>query len=146
MPEVEAAPLPIPSLAANPEIAPHVEGLRRGALVLPRCRDCGFVIWYPRTLCPSCGGLDVEWIEAEGRGTVYSCTTVFRAAGVFEASTPFVIAYVELASGPRILTNIVDARGGVAIGSGVVATYEGEGADPILRFRLAGPSDEEASA
>jgi hypothetical protein len=129
--------LPVPELIENPEIRPHIEGLRRNALVLPRCQHCGFVIWFPRVLCPACGSLDVKWIEIEGRGHVYSYTRVHRTTAAFAESVPFVIAYIELSCGPRILSNIVGSAERLAIGSEVVASYAGGDAAPILRFRLA---------
>jgi uncharacterized OB-fold protein len=43
-----------------------------------------------------------------GKGTVYTFTIVHRS-GVpgFRDSLPYVIAYVELEEGPRVMTNIV---------------------------------------
>ena len=39
---------------------------------------------------------------------VYSYTVTRRTVGRFRKSVPFVIAYVELEEGPRMLTNVVD--------------------------------------
>ena len=43
-----------------------------------------------------------------GRGTVYSYSIVAKGNGRWKESGPYVVAYVELAEGPRILTNIVN--------------------------------------
>jgi uncharacterized OB-fold protein len=79
-----------------------------GTFVLPRCDACDAVVWYPRRFCPSCHRADrLSWFEATGRGTVYSFTVVRQAPGPWKQAVPYVIAYVELEEGPRILTNIV---------------------------------------
>ena len=59
---------------------------------------------YPRAICPFCGSDRTEWTEASGRGTVYSYS-VFRRAPM-----PYAIAYVTLAEGPTMMTNIVDCN------------------------------------
>jgi len=38
---------------------------------------------------------------------VYSYTVIRKVANEYKQATPFVVAYVELAEGPRIMTNIV---------------------------------------
>ena len=46
-----------------------------GRLVLQRCVTCGAFQFYPRALCAACGG-DTEWVEASGRGTLYTFTVI----------------------------------------------------------------------
>ena len=57
---------------------------------------------YPRTICPFCFSDKTEWIEASGKGTIYSYSVMRRAP------VPYAMAYVTLAEGPRMVTNIVD--------------------------------------
>jgi hypothetical protein len=101
------AALPIPVPERTPETEPFWSATARGQLVLAHCDACGTVIWYPKTLCPACGATSISWVEASGHGSVYSFTVVHRAPGPFKDAVPFVIAYVELDEGPRVLTNIV---------------------------------------
>ena len=86
------------------------EGARRHELLLQRCGQCG----ETRTgspICPSCTSLDNEWIEASGRGKVYSWVVVHqRFHFAFEANLPYNVAVVELEEGPRLLTNLVDVE------------------------------------
>jgi uncharacterized OB-fold protein len=49
----------------------------------------------------------VSWFEASGRGTIYSYTINRRGQGDYR-DMAYVVAYVELDEGPRVLTNIVD--------------------------------------
>ncbi len=81
---------------------------RDGVLLLPRCRDCAEFFWYPREFCPLCGGVDVELVPAAGTGHVHSRTIVRQAGGEFGEAVPYVLAYVELDEGIRLLTNVVD--------------------------------------
>ena len=99
--------LPAKAAEPNSENLQFFEGAQQGRLVLPRCTACGFVIWFPREICPECGSQDVDWFEASGSGSIYSCTVTRRIPGSWGKSTPFVLAYVELDEGPRVMTNIV---------------------------------------
>jgi hypothetical protein len=134
-----ALPSPgVPPSAVTAHTAPFWAGLADGRLRLPRCDDCGSVIWYPRPLCPHCHGPRATWFDASGRGTVYSFTVVRRGSGVYADAAPYVVAYVELDEGPRVLTNIVGGEaGGLHVGAPVEAVLapvaDGE---PLLRFRL----------
>ena len=60
----------------NLETAAFWDGCAAGRLVLPRCDDCGELIWYPRRFCPFCGSLAVDRHRVSGRGTVYSFTVI----------------------------------------------------------------------
>ena len=92
--------------------------------------------------------MDTEWVAASGRGRVYSYTVNHRGEGAYQDSAPFVLAYVELDEGPRIMTNIVGADDAdLAVGLPVEVVFHdtGEGsARP--RFRPAAPSAHAASA
>lgn len=132
----EPQALPTAAPAPTPDDEPFWTALADGRFVLPRCRSCRSFIWYPRLFCPACHTPDVEWVEASGRGTVYSYTVSARGLGPWKTRTPYVIAYVELEEGPRVLTNIVGvAPDAVHIGQPVTAVIEVDGGAPALRFR-----------
>lgn len=57
---------------------PFWDAVREGKLLLRSCNRCGVVHYYPRPFCPSCWSEDVTWVEASGRGTVYTYSTVYR--------------------------------------------------------------------
>lgn len=97
-------PIPLP----NEDTESFWDGCREHRLLFQRCRRCGAVRFYPRILCLACSSTDAEWIEASGRGRVYSHSTVHRApTPAFRADVPYVLAIVELEEGVRMMTNIV---------------------------------------
>jgi uncharacterized OB-fold protein len=114
-------------------------GASEGRLVLPQCAEDGALLWPPRPFCPRHMTSEVGWTEVSGRGVVHTYTVVHRGEGAFAASSPYVLAYVELDEGPRILTNLITPEGhpatDVEVGTVVVARFAPNGdAPPVLRF------------
>ena len=123
----DARTLPAPAPLINAETKPFWDATLEGKLMLPKCTACGTVIWYPRLFCPECSGFTIDWIEATGRGTIYSYTINRRGQGEYRDQT-FVLAYVELDEGPRMLTNIVDCDPeSVSIGQKVEVVFHDTG-------------------
>lgn len=101
--------LPTPAPSQNVETAGFWKATTEGRLLFTRCDACAQPTWYPREFCPHCGTLDVTWEEAAGTGTVHSFTIVRRGAlGPYAGGSPYVLAYVELDEGVRLMTNIVE--------------------------------------
>lgn len=102
------------------------EALARHELYVQRCRDCGTLRLPPRALCTNCLSSAVEWMRATGRGTVYSFTVTHQnQAPGFRESLPYVLAIVELAEGPRIMTSVVECPvDQVRIGMPVEVVYD----------------------
>jgi len=102
------------------------EACARHELYLQRCGACSTIRFYPRALCPSCLSSKTDYVRASGHGTVYTFTVTYQnqAAG-FRDELPYVMAYVELDEGPRILTNVVNTPvGAVSIGMPVEVVFE----------------------
>ena len=131
--------LPAPAPPITPDSKPFWDGTAEDKLVLPRCDKCSTVIWYPREFCPKCGSFAVSWFEASGQGTVYSYSIVRKGEAMYGGAAPYVLAYVELEEGPRVLTNIVDCEPeSVKIGQAVSVVFHETGQGPKLaRFRPA---------
>jgi uncharacterized OB-fold protein/ABC-type spermidine/putrescine transport system permease subunit II len=82
--------------------------LPRHRLLLPRCNACGQFWFPPSQRCAHCLAADFTWIEATGRGRVYSFVVFHRVYHpAFEADVPYAVAIVELDEGPRLLANII---------------------------------------
>ena len=101
-------PLKHPKPGIDWETRAYWEGCGRHELILQRCRSCGTLQHRPRALCVSCLSDEIEHFPASGRGTVYSFTITHQnQAPGFREALPYVLAYVELEEGVRLLTNIV---------------------------------------
>ena len=97
-------PLPMPDL----ETQPFWDGANAGKLLLPRCDDCGQYHFMPRALCPHCRSENWAWVEASGDGVIHSYTIAHRGAGpAFKDDAPYAVAIIELAEGPRMMSNII---------------------------------------
>jgi uncharacterized OB-fold protein len=105
---------------------PFWEATRRRSFELPWCKRCDKPFWYPREFCPSCLSPALEWRVASGAGVVYACSVMPKPAhpGMAER-TPYTVALVELAEGPRLMTNIVGVDPDtVAVGMPVRLVWE----------------------
>jgi len=104
---------------------PFWDAARDGRFLVRRCNACGEVHHYPRSFCPSCWSDDVEWLEASGRATLYTWSTVhINDLAPFAERLPYVAAVVELEEGPKVMTNIVDSDGSdLTIGMPVQVRY-----------------------
>lgn len=101
-----AKPVPKPT----PETQPYWDGAAAGELRIQQCTDCSRHFFYPRTACPHCGSVKVEWVRASGRATLYSYVINHLPTPGFEAEVPYPIAVVELDEGPRMMTTVVDVE------------------------------------
>ena len=91
-----------PTPVTNPETAPFWEAAKAGKFMIKRCTACKEPHYFPRSICPFCASSDTEWKEASGKGEIYTHSTMRRVP------EPYTLAYVTLAEGPKMLTNIVD--------------------------------------
>ena len=63
-----AKPLPVP----DPESRPFWEGAKAHRLMIQRCASTGKYQFPPTTFCQGAGLERPEWVEASGRGKVFS--------------------------------------------------------------------------
>ncbi|GIU87498.1 MAG: hypothetical protein KatS3mg009_2013 [Acidimicrobiia bacterium] len=89
------------------ETQPFWDACREGRFLLRHCGACGRHHHYPRPFCPFCWSEDVTWTEASGRATLYTYSVVRQNdLPPFPERVPYVAAIVELAEGPRVMTNL----------------------------------------
>ncbi|OQW55495.1 MAG: DNA-binding protein [Proteobacteria bacterium SG_bin9] len=94
---------PVPT----PETQHFWDGTKAGELRLQKCDDCAKTYFPPRPFCPGCGSRKVCIFKASGKGTLYSYVINHRPAAP-GFTPPYAIAVVELAEGPRMMSNIVE--------------------------------------
>ena len=129
---------PLPRI--DEESRPWWEALKRHELYIQKCRDCGDLRYYPRALCTNCLSARTEWVRCAGKGTIYTFTaTMQNQAPGFRESLPYVMAYVELDEGLKVLTNLVECKPDeVKIGMPVEAVFEDATPEvTLLKFRPA---------
>jgi uncharacterized OB-fold protein len=101
----------------------------RGVLVGGRCRTCGTVYFPAPEVCARCQGQDLEPADLSGRGTVYTYTVVRQSTPEFR--TPYVLVYVDLPEGVRVLGQLVDCEvEAVRVGMPVEVVFQEVGKDP----------------
>jgi len=100
-------------LTPNEWTEPFWRATAEHRLVVPRCTACGTFRFQPTPFCPACRNQDVEWVEHDGRGTVYSFTVIRHAViPQVKEALPLIAAVVELpnTNGCRVIGNIVDCE------------------------------------
>lgn len=123
----------IPSPPESVECKEFWEGCNAEKLMIPRCKDTNQFYWYPRNLSPFTLTDNIEWVEASGKATLYSHSTLRRA------KPPYCLAFVTLEEGVTIMTNIVDADfDALEIGQAMqLAFYETENGQKVPVFKPA---------
>ena len=79
--------------------------LNEGLFVIQRCNDCDKYVFYPRVVCPHCGGASLAWVQPKGTGAVYSTTTVRRKP---EAGGDYDVSLIDLDEGVRMMSRVED--------------------------------------
>ena len=120
--------------AINVETEAFWKAAETGKLLYGYCVACNEPHYYPRRFCPFCFSERVEWREASGNASVYSFSIMYRSQ-----SGPYVISYVTLAEGPRVLTNLVDCNfAQIKVDAKAKLVWKpSEGGAPIPFFTLA---------
>ena len=111
----------------TPESQPYWDGLKEHKLILPHCRDCGTPHFYPRPFCldPDCFKWEIDWREVSGKGRVHTFVISHLPIPPMETAGPYVIAVVELAEGPRMMSNlIIDAPDQPTVAMPVEIVYD----------------------
>jgi uncharacterized OB-fold protein len=125
----------------EPVVTPETEtfwaGCQRGELLLQRCPKCETFQHKPRGICAACLSPDLEHVASSGRGHVHSFTTIARnRLPAFKEACPYVVAFVELEEGPRLMANVVGVPPEqVEIGLPVEVEFVSAGELAVPRFR-----------
>ena len=115
-------PVPAPDHVTGP----FWKAAKQGRLLIQRCPGCGARQFYPQSCCRRCLSGDLEWVDAAGKGTIYSFTVIHRAPSrPFEPDVPYTVALVDLDEGCRMISNIVDVSPqDVRVGMQVEVVFE----------------------
>jgi uncharacterized OB-fold protein len=120
---------------------PYWDAANQGQLLIRRCHaaGCGAAHHYPREFCPRCWSEDVHWERASGRASLYTWSVVhMNDLSPFSGRLPYTAAVVDLAEGPRMMTEVVGCPGSaLRVGMDLYVHFRPGGADgpavPVFR-------------
>jgi uncharacterized OB-fold protein/acyl dehydratase len=102
----DSSPSLRPRPAINADNAAVWEGYRRRELRIPTCRGCGALIYPASPRCALCGGFDIGYVVATGRGRLHSFAVVHQPQ-VPGFRYPLVVGLIELDEGSRLVADLV---------------------------------------
>jgi uncharacterized OB-fold protein len=131
---VENAPSrPLPSLS-EPDTGPFWRDCAAHRLTVRRHPETGVVTFLPRLR--DAAGIELEVVESAGKGLIYTYTVLRQHfLPFFRARTPYVVGYVDLDEGLRVLTEIVAEPSAVSIGQRVELDWEDQDGTALPIFR-----------
>jgi uncharacterized OB-fold protein len=132
--------MPLDSELAPAPDAAFQAYLRAGEIRMQQCEACARFIFFPRTICPHCGGGSLAWKAVSGDGIIYSATTTRQKP---ERGGDYAIVLVDLAEGVRMMSRVIGINASnVRIGMPVRAVIEEAGDGPCaVVFK---PAEQEA--
>lgn len=138
--------LPVPAPEPDQLSTPFLEGLRQSRLLIQRCSRCGTWRWGPEWICHECNSFEVDWVEVEPKGRIFSYERVWHPVHpALKDAVPYVVVLVELpqAGGTRLVGNLLgDPNQELKVGTPVVGKFEHhrDAALPysLLQWRRAG--------
>jgi uncharacterized OB-fold protein len=86
---------------------PFWSGLAQGHWRTVRCASCSKATFPPKPVCPHCWSTQMEWVDLQPKGAIYSWTRVHAAPAVFAGEAPYACGIVDLEDGLRIACRIV---------------------------------------
>jgi uncharacterized OB-fold protein len=111
--------------------------LVEGRFMIQRSKSSGVHVFYPRAVAPGTGARDLEWVEASGRGVVYSTTVVRKKP----PEPSYNVALIDLAEGPRMMSRVEGVEpAAVAIGMAVQARIVDQHGEPVVVFDAVEPA------
>jgi len=83
----------------------HKQAIEKGRFLVQKCNDCLTNQFFPRTFCVTCNGINLDWLEACGRGVIYSTTTVRRK---IDSGGDYNVCLVDLEEGVRVMGTVIE--------------------------------------
>ena len=99
---------PFPNPSEDSEI--YWNGCKEHKFLIQKCKDCG-AYNFPPGFCKNCMSMNSEWVEASGKGRVFSWVIFHQAFHkAFKNDIPYAVAEIQLEEGPLILSNLVNCK------------------------------------
>ena len=119
--------------------AHYWNALREGRLVYQSCTSCKKGRLPARTECPHCLSPEWTWEEASGRAKLISWVVYHHAYHPwFAKKLPYNVSVVELAEGPRLISNVLSGEQSLKIDMPLQLVIEREADLALARFKPGG--------
>jgi uncharacterized protein len=116
-------PLPSPDALTQP----FWDACRERVLRVMQCASCEHLFLPAAPCCPCCWSDDLSMVDVSGDGRVFSYV-VYRRTYHPAFPAPYVVALIELAEGPRLISNVIGCEPeDVEIGLAVEVTFRSAG-------------------
>jgi uncharacterized protein len=113
--------------------APYWQACRERKLMLQRCPVTGRFQWYPRAHSVHAPGATPQWVQASGRGTLFTYSVIHRGNG--SIPTPYTCAVVQLEEGVLFTATLKGVEeDAIRIGMPVEIDFEQAGTDLVIPF------------
>ena len=130
---------PLPDLS-EPDTGPFWAATKQHRLTYQACGSCGEIIFHPRRHCTNCLSTDLRWHDSAGGGTVYTYTVIHQhGLPYFRGKLPYVLGFIDLDEGFRLLAEIDAAPETIRVGQRVTVGWEDHAELAVPFFRLAQP-------
>jgi uncharacterized OB-fold protein len=82
----------------------------KGVLLGFRCRDCGVHMFGSAIFCQACASSNLEPVEFQRGGTLYSYTIVRVPPSGWPGPVPYILGEIQLPEGPHVLAEIIECE------------------------------------
>ena len=103
------------------------EGAKKNKLMIQKSRESGLCFLYSIGQSNISASEEYDWIEASGKGTIYSFTISHIPGGsrYYIDKTPYIIASILLEENVRITSNIISSEpNNIEIGKKVIVEFK----------------------
>jgi len=110
-----------------------------------KCKKCGALALPPRSICISCFGIEMEWVQFKGIGKLAAFSSIFVAPPYmvkegYNRNNPYIVGVVELDEGVKAVARIigVDAKRPelIEVGTPLKAEFLEKGEEPERKTTL----------
>ena len=127
-----------PAPQPNETAAPYWRALAAGRLEFQQCTSCNHAWLPPHSECPRCLSTEFQWASASGNAKLVSWVVYHHGYhGYYAARLPYNVAVVELAEGPRLISNVVGAQDRLRIDMPLTLVIQRESGVALARFKPA---------
>lgn len=128
---------PLPE-RSEPDTGAFWAASKEHRLTYQACGACGEIIFHPRRHCTNCLSTDLRWHDSAGGGTIYTYTVIHQhGLPFFRAKLPYVLGFIDLDEGFRLLAEIDAAPDAVQVGQRVTVAWEDHADLAVPVFRTA---------